>query len=211
MDIFLSSAGWFACREVMERPLQPIVSRQCVSVHVLWQQHGHNGHCTILLDINCMQYLRNLLGTTWCFSNSICIYVFMAKQTFWWLNPHFWCLKPPWNQLVQDTIHGHLKIASKLADPGYARAALLANADPRAQQAFGVGKRPASRAKFGEFAIAKQHGDLSIEGFHQWPVEMVNIIGDMMRIWKIPCPLSTGWLIRGVAATATDKPMGKWW
>ena len=45
--------------------------------------------------------------------------------------------------MLQETIHGHLKMASKLADPGYARAALLANADPRAHQAFGVGKRPA--------------------------------------------------------------------
>jgi len=55
----------------------------------------------------------------------------------------------------KETIHGHLKIASKLADSGYARAALLANADPRAQQAFGVGKRTALMS----FAAA---GDLEL-------------------------------------------------
>ncbi|CAL1133769.1 unnamed protein product [Cladocopium goreaui] len=58
----------------------------------------------------------------------------------------------------KETIHGHLKIASKLADPGYARAALLANADPRAQQAFGVGKRTAlmSFAAAGELELCKE-------------------------------------------------------
>eukprot|EP00435_Cladocopium_sp_Y103_P018679 s1847_g4.t1 len=58
----------------------------------------------------------------------------------------------------KETVHGHLKIASKLADPGYARAALLANADPRAQQAFGVGKRTAlmSFAAAGELELCKE-------------------------------------------------------
>lgn len=112
-------------------------------------------------------------------------YIFMAKPPSLWLNPHVWWLKPPWNHggfVVQETIHGHLKIASKLADPGYARAALLANADPRAQQAFGVGKRPAGPST-------------------------VNGISASISP-KTPCPLP-GWLITWV--TATEKPMGTWW
>jgi hypothetical protein len=84
-----------------------------------------------------------------------------------------------WCFVVQETIHGHLKIASKLADPGYARAALLANADPRAQQAFGVGKRPA--------------GPSTVNGISASIAP------------KTPCPLP-GWLITWV--TATEKPMG---
>ncbi|CAK9018927.1 unnamed protein product [Durusdinium trenchii] len=55
----------------------------------------------------------------------------------------------------KETLPGHLKAAAKLADSGYARAALLANADPRAQQAFAVGKRTALMA----FAAA---GDLEL-------------------------------------------------
>lgn len=41
-----------------------------------------------------MQYLSNLLGTT-CFLPSQ--YIFMVKPSSLWLNPHVWCLKPPWN------------------------------------------------------------------------------------------------------------------
>ena len=51
----------------------------------------------------------------------------------------------------KESVHRHLMLASKLADASYARAALAAGADPRAQQAFGVGKRSRTWLKTMEF------------------------------------------------------------